>query len=104
MSELFCFPSSNYTFGMDNFAYDYDFRGNLLHTRHRHRGSLAGTIFFEGSKHDYDHAGRVLTNKHYVTNESSMVTTSTMSYNELGQLTGKARSRGYESQNFRYNR
>jgi RHS repeat-associated protein len=96
-------PSSNYTFGMDNYAYDYDFRGNLLHTRHRHRGSLAGTIFFEGSKHDYDHAGRVLTNKHYVTNESSIVTTSTMSYNELGQLTSKTRSKGYESQLFQYN-
>ncbi|OPZ99267.1 MAG: hypothetical protein BWY72_00438 [Bacteroidetes bacterium ADurb.Bin416] len=96
-------PSSNYNFGMDNYAYDYDFKGNLLHSRHRHRGSLAGTIFVEGSKHDYDHAGRVLTNKHYVTNESSMVTTSTVSYNELGQLTGKARSRGYESQLFQYN-
>ena len=96
-------PLSNYTFGFDRYAYDYDFKGNVLHTRHRHRGTFAGTVFIEGSKYDYDHAGRVTANKHYVASESAQVTTSTMTYNELGQLRTRSHNNSYEEQTYSYN-
>jgi len=94
--------SSNTSFGMDRYSYLFDFKGNLLHMRHRQK-STSIYIITEGSKYEYDHAGRLTTIRHYIGNESAAVITSTNTYNELGQLATKTYGNNLETQTYTYN-
>jgi len=96
-------PLSNGTYGIDKYAYAYDYKGNVLHERHQHGGSYYGVTYPEGTKYDYDHAGRLVRTRQYVMYESAIVTTSANAYNELGQLVRKVYGNGLEIQTYNYN-
>jgi RHS repeat-associated protein len=96
-------PASNYTYGTEQNSYCYDFKGNLLHTRHRSKAIYNGPTYTEGTINEYDHAGRCTKTKHYFGSTSSAVTTSTNTYNDLGQLATKTYGSGLETQTYSYN-
>lgn len=89
--------------GFDNYAYSYDFKGNVLHSRHRHRGIPSSIILYDGNKFTYDQAGRLTMTKHYLANESNAVITSTNSFNDLGQLRTRILGNNLDTQTYDYN-
>ena len=96
-------PLSNYSFGGDQYSYSYDFKGNILHIRHYFRCTYTADDYTEGQKFEYDHIGRLLKTKQYVNDELALVTTSTNTYNELGQLFTKTYGNNLETQTYKYN-
>jgi len=96
-------PGSNSNYGYDLYSYAYDFKGNILHTKHYQIGNYKNILALEGTKMTYDHAGRLLFTRHYFNSESAAVTTSTNTYNELGQLSKKVYGNNLETQTFSYN-
>jgi len=93
--------SSNTVFGIDRYSYLYDFKGHIIHMRHRQKAG--SKIITEGSKYEYDHAGRQTITRHYVGSEAAAIITSTNTYNELGQIATKAYGNNLETQTYTYN-
>jgi len=93
--------SFNGGYSMDRYSYLYDFKGHIIHVRHRQKAG--SKLITEGTKYEYDHAGRQTITRHYVGSEAAAIITSTNTYNELGQLATKTYGNNLETQTYTYN-
>ena len=91
--------STNHLNGVDVEYIGYDFTDNVLSRRHDH--NALGVSHTQVYTFVYDHAGRLLTKKHKLDNNSTVTLVSNI-YNDLGQLINTTQN-GSLTTNYTYN-
>jgi RHS repeat-associated protein len=96
--------STNISGGLDIVTTQYDFSGKTLRSfvRHNKGGTNPQTITLL-TKHEYDHAGRLLQVWKNVNNAASDQLLASNSYDEMGQLKTRILGDGLEQLNYEYN-